>query len=65
MKRYKTDSKYRELDMNKLMERVATMVLVAVVAVCFLGMYVTWRNCTASGGTTVRGLFGLECVAAK
>ena len=34
----------------------------AVVATVLLGMYVTWRQCTDAGGTTVRGLIGLECV---
>ena len=48
--------------MGKWTERAAIAVLVAVVTVVLIGMHATWRDCTAAGGTTVRGLFGLECV---
>lgn len=48
--------------MGKWAERAAIAVLVAVIAVVLIGMYATWRDCTAAGGKTVRGLFGLECI---
>lgn len=48
--------------MGKWAERAALVALAAVVAVVLIGMYSTWRDCYAAGGTTVRGLFGLECI---
>ena len=41
---------------------IATLVAVVVVVVVLIGMHATWRDCTAAGGTTVRGLFGLDCI---
>lgn len=43
-------------------ERAAAAVAVVIVAVVCVGMYATWRDCSAAGGVTVRGLFGLECI---
>ena len=43
-------------------KQIAVVVAVLVCAVTLLGMHATWRDCTAAGGQTVRGLFGLECV---
>lgn len=40
---------------------VVALALIVMVITC-VGMYSTWRDCTTSGGTTVRGLFGLECM---
>ena len=48
--------------MGKWTERAVIAVLLAVLAVAGIGMYATWRDCSAAGGTTVRGLFGLECI---
>ena len=48
--------------MGKWTRRLAIAVLVAVLIVILIGMHATWRDCTAAGGTTVRGLFGLECI---
>lgn len=48
--------------MKYLLERVAITVLLAVVVVVLIGMYTTWRDCNALGGTTVRGMFGLVCI---
>ena len=48
--------------MGKWLERGAIAAAVIVVAVVLIGMYATWRDCSAAGGTTVRGLFGLECI---
>jgi hypothetical protein len=48
--------------MGKWTERAAIAVLVAVVVVVLIGMHGTWRDCKAAGGTTVRGLFWLECI---
>ena len=48
--------------MGKWTRRTAIAVLVAVLIVILIGMHATWRDCTAAGGTTVRGLFGLECI---
>ena len=48
--------------MGKWTERAAIAALVAVVVVVLIGMHATWRDCTAAGGKTVRGLFGLECI---
>ena len=43
-------------------DKAAISVLVAVLAICGIGMYSTWSACSAAGGVTVRGLFGLECI---
>lgn len=48
--------------MGKWTERAVIAALVAVVAIVLIGMHSTWRDCTAAGGKTVRGLFGLECI---
>ena len=48
--------------MGKWTKRAAIATLVAVVVVVLIGMHATWRDCTAAGGTTVRGLFGLDCI---
>ena len=48
--------------MAKWIERTAIAAVLAVIAVVCIGMYATWRDCTAAGGVTVRGLFGLECI---
>lgn len=52
----------KESRMGKWTERAAIAVLVAVVVVALIGMHATWRDCTAAGGKTVRGMFGLECI---
>ena len=49
-------------DMNKWLERGAIAAVLLILAVAAIGMYATWRYCKATGGTTVRGLFGLECI---
>lgn len=48
--------------MSKWIERAAIALLVAVVTVTGVGMWSTWRECSAAGGKTVHGLFGLECI---
>ena len=48
--------------MKRLLDRLAITVLLAVVVVVLIGMYTTWRDCNAAGGTTVRGMFGLVCI---
>lgn len=48
--------------MDKWLIRAAVAVALVFVAVVCVGMYSTWRECSAAGGTTVRGLFGLECI---
>lgn len=48
--------------MTKWLERAAVAALVLIVAVVLIGQYATWQDCTAAGGLTVRGLFGLECI---
>ena len=48
--------------MGKWTRSAAAAALVLIVVVVLIGMHATWRDCTAAGGTTVRGLFGLECV---
>ena len=48
--------------MGKWTERTAIAAFVVVVVVVLIGMHSTWRDCTAAGGTTVRGLFWLECI---
>jgi hypothetical protein len=48
--------------MGKFLERAALVLLALILVVVLVGMYSTWRDCTEAGGTTVRGLFGLECV---
>ena len=48
--------------MNKWLERGAIAAVLLILAVVAIGMYATWRDCKATGGTTVRGLFCLECI---
>ena len=48
--------------MQKWAERAAIAALVVVLVVVLIGQYATWRDCTAAGGATVRGLFGLVCI---
>ena len=48
--------------MDKWTKRAAIAVLLAVIAVAYIGMYATWRDCTDVGGTTVRGMLGLVCI---
>lgn len=48
--------------MAKWIERAIAAALYLFAAIVVVGMYSTWRDCTAAGGTTVRGLFGLECI---
>ena len=48
--------------MGKWIERAVIAVLVLIAVVVVIGMHTTWRDCTAAGGTTVRGLFSLECI---
>jgi hypothetical protein len=48
--------------MGKWTRSAAAAALVLIVVVVLTGMHSTWRDCTEAGGTTVRGLFGLECV---
>ena len=52
----------REARMGKWTERSAIAAVLIVVVVTGVGMYAKWRDCTRSGGTTVRGLFGLESI---
>jgi hypothetical protein len=40
----------------------ARIAFVLFLAIALLGMYTVHARCKDSGGTTVRGLFGLECV---
>lgn len=40
----------------------ALAALVVFVIVAAIGMHATWHKCKQAGGTTVRGLFGLECI---
>jgi len=48
--------------MGKWIERVVIAAMVALLVVVCIGMYATWKECQSLGGTTVRGLFGLECI---
>lgn len=48
--------------MDKWLIRAAAAAVAVFVAVVAVGMYSTWRECSAAGGTTVRGMFGLECI---
>lgn len=48
--------------MSKWLERTVIVVVLVFMALACLGMYVTWRDCNAVGGVTVKGLFGLECI---
>ena len=48
--------------MGKWTERIVIAAIAVILVVVCIGMYSTWRDCTASGGTTVRGMFGLECI---
>ena len=48
--------------MGKWTERAVIAALLTVLWVVGIGIYATLRDCTAAGGTTVRGLFGLECI---
>lgn len=46
----------------KWLRRAAAAGLLVVIAVTCVGSYSIWRECKAAGGTTVRALFGLECI---
>ena len=46
----------------KWLSRAALALVLAYAVVACIGMFATWRECTAAGGLTVRGLFGLECI---
>lgn len=48
--------------MNKWFERCAIAALVAFVLVVLIGQASVWRKCSADGGVTVRGVFGLVCI---
>jgi hypothetical protein len=48
--------------MGKWTERLVIAIVAMMVVVACIGMYSTWSDCKAQGGTTVRGLFGLECI---
>lgn len=48
--------------MQNLIEKIAIAAVVVFIAVACIGMYYTWKNCDDAGGTTVRGLFQLECI---
>ncbi len=47
--------------MNRI-EKLIIAALVMFLIVTLTNLYSTWRGCSATGGKTVRGLFGLECV---
>jgi hypothetical protein len=47
---------------SKWIARLLIAAMVAVSVVVCVGMYTTWKECQARGGTTVRGLFGLVCI---
>lgn len=51
--------------MKKTLNYLAMAALAAVVLITLFGMYSEWRTCSADGGTTVRGLFKLECINPK
>lgn len=51
--------------MKTWIEHVALWSAIVVLVVVMIGMYSTWRKCEAAGGTTVRGLFGLECICSR
>ena len=40
-------------------------VFVVIIAVAAIGAYTTWSDCSAIGGTTVKGVFGYECIGGK
>jgi hypothetical protein len=46
-------------------QRLLLIAIAAVVAIVLVGMYSEWHACSAAGGTTVRGLFKLECINPK
>ena len=48
--------------MNKWAERLFYVVALAVIVIVIIGSYAIWRDCTDSGGITVRGVFGFECI---
>lgn len=48
--------------MKKWAEYGATILIVIVLLSTCAAMYTTWHDCSAAGGTTVRGLLWLECV---
>lgn len=48
--------------MNKWIEWAAIAAVLVLAIVVFIGAYSTWRQCMDAGGTTVRGLFWLECI---
>lgn len=48
--------------MGKWTERLVIAAMAVILVVVCIGMYTTWSDCKAAGGTTVRGMFGLECI---
>lgn len=44
------------------LQKLALAVMAVVAVICCIGAYTTWSDCSAQGGKTVRGLFGLECI---
>lgn len=48
--------------MKKWAGYVAITVFVIVLLSTWVAIYTTWRDCSSTGGTTVRGLFWLECI---
>ena len=48
--------------MGKWIELAAIAVVAVFMVVTLIGIYAQWRDCNEAGGTTVRGLFGLECI---
>lgn len=48
--------------MGKWAERAAIAAVAVFIVVALIGVYATWSDCKAAGGTPVRGLFGLECI---
>ena len=45
-----------------MVEYAAYALLLAVVVLLIIVTYSSWRDCTDSGGTMVRGIFGFECI---
>ena len=48
--------------MNKYLQTALVIVVVAILSISLYGTYRVWKDCTAIGGTTVRGLFGYVCI---
>ena len=43
-------------------EFIGAVLTAIFLAVCFVAALLEWRQCSERGGTTVRGLFWLECI---